>query len=52
MNKEQGNKYRAQSWLGIWGMADRIVGTSGQLEHVQRHESFLSFGLLTWHSEQ
>lgn len=20
--KEQGNKFRAQSWLGIWGLAD------------------------------
>lgn len=20
--KQEGNKYRAQSWLGIWGLAD------------------------------
>lgn len=22
MNKEQGDKYRAQTWLGAWGLAD------------------------------
>lgn len=25
MNKEQGYKYRAQSWLGIWGLADLTI---------------------------
>ena len=38
-NKEQRNKYRAQSWFGLWGLADWIHGVSGQAEHLQGPES-------------
>ena len=34
-NKEQQGKYTAQSWLGIWGLADWISCISGQAEHLQ-----------------
>lgn len=35
--KEQGNKDRAQSWRGLWGLADRIPCISGDAEHVHEH---------------
>ena len=47
-NKEQRNKYGAQSRLGVWGFTDRIDFASGQAEHLQGHESYLSCGLLMW----
>ena len=45
-NKEQGSKYRAQSWLGVWGLAGWIYCVSGQGEHLQGRESYLSSSLL------
>ena len=32
--KEQDNKYRAQSWLGVWELVDGIHCVSGQVEHL------------------
>ena len=43
---------KAQSWLGIWGLADWIYCISGQEEDLQGYESCLSFSLLMWHSGQ
>ena len=34
--KEQGNKYRAQSRIGVWGLADWLYCTSGQVEHYYK----------------
>lgn len=39
-SKEQGNKYTAQRWLGVWGSVGCAGCVSGQAEH---------FWLLTWH---
>ena len=36
---------KAQSWLGLWGLADWTHCLSGQAEHLQGHEC-----LLMWHS--
>ena len=36
--KEEGRKYRAQSWLAIGGLADWIDCISGQAEHLQAQE--------------
>lgn len=43
MNKEQGSKNRAQSWLGVWELADWIDRVLA--EHFQTTKSYLSFGL-------
>lgn len=40
---------KAQSCPGVRGLADCV---SDQLEHLQDHEHYLSFGLLMWHSGQ
>lgn len=32
--KEQGNKYKAQTWLGVWGLAGWIYCISGQVRHL------------------
>lgn len=37
--KEQGNKFGAQSWLGIYGLADSIYCISSQAEHIKEHKS-------------
>lgn len=42
MNKEQGNKYRAQSWLGVWVLADWTDCISSQVEPLWGHDSWLS----------
>ena len=34
------------------GVADWICYISGQMEHLQGHESYLNFHLLTWDPEQ
>lgn len=47
--KEQEKKYRAQSWLGVWGLANWIYVTCCQAEYSQWHKSHLSFRLLTGH---
>lgn len=31
----------------MWGLADWMHCVAGQAEHLQGHESYLSFGLLT-----
>ena len=36
--KEHENKYRAQSWPSVWGLADGIYCVSGQVEHVRDTE--------------
>lgn len=43
---------KAQSWLGIWGLADWIYCISGQEVDLQGYESYLSSSLLMWHSGQ
>lgn len=43
---------KVQSWLGIWGLADWIYCVYGQEEDLQGCESYLSSGLLMWHSGQ
>lgn len=48
INKEQINKYRAQRWLDVWGLANRIYCVSVQAEHLQGNKSYPSFSLLTW----
>lgn len=50
MSKKQGNKYKAQSWLGACGLADQVQWVSGQGKYSQGHKSYLNFGLLTWHT--
>lgn len=45
-NKEQGSNYRAPNWPGVWGSADWLCWLSGQLEHLQGHNSYLNFDLL------
>ena len=42
MNKKQGNKYKAQSWLGACGLADQIHWVSGEAKHLQGHKTYLS----------
>lgn len=37
--KEQENKYKAQSWIGVWGLADWMLCVSCQMETLQEHES-------------
>lgn len=32
---DQGNKYRAQGKLGVWGLADWMYCVSGQAEHSE-----------------
>lgn len=39
---------KAQSWLGIRGWAYWMYCISGQAEHLQGQESYLSFSLLMW----
>lgn len=34
------------SWLGIWGLAEWIYFGSGQADHLQGCQNYLSFGLL------
>lgn len=36
MNKEQGNKYRAQSWLGFGGSSSSMLGLNIYLNTVYR----------------
>lgn len=38
--KEHGSKYRAQSRLDVWELADWIHCVSGQAEHLCGHESY------------
>lgn len=40
----------AQSCLHVWGLADRTYCISGQMEHLQGHESYLNLfaGLAPW----
>lgn len=40
---------KAESWFGIWRLADRVCG---QVEHLQGLKSYLSFDLLTLHPGQ
>lgn len=35
----EGQYYRAQSWLDIWGLADWICCLSGQEKHLQTQKS-------------
>lgn len=52
MNKKQENKYRAESWLSVLGLADGIYSVSHSVGHFQGQESYLSFSLLAWHRGQ
>lgn len=38
-SREHGNKYRAQSWLGRWVLADWLYCISGQAEHLKGHKN-------------
>lgn len=38
MSKDQGNKCRAQRWVGVWGLADWLYCVWGPAEHLHRHE--------------
>lgn len=46
--KGEGNKDKAQGWLVVWKLSDCICCISGQVEHLQGKENYLSFCLLTW----
>ena len=35
LNKEQRNTYRAQRWLGTWGLGEWLYYVSGQAEYLQ-----------------
>lgn len=39
MKKEQGSKYRAQSCLSVWGLANWTNCISGQAEHSEGHDT-------------
>lgn len=41
MNKKQENKYRAESWLSVLGLADGIYSVSHSVGHFQGQESFI-----------
>lgn len=43
---------KAQDWPGIWKLAYWIFCVSGQAEHLQGHDTYLNFILLTWHHGQ
>ena len=43
---------KAQSWLGIWGLADWIYRISSEAEYLQGPESSLSFRLPMWQPGQ
>lgn len=43
---------KAQSWLGVWRLTIWIHCISGQAEHLQGQDSYLSVGLLMWHFRQ
>lgn len=40
---------KAQSWLGIWGLADGTDCVSCQVDHSQGHQTYLNFGYLMQH---
>lgn len=42
-------KYRVRSWLGISGLAAWIYWGFGPGAYLQGHESYVTFGLLTWY---
>ena len=41
--KGEGNKDTAQGWFVVWGLSDCICCISGQVEHLQGKENYLSF---------
>lgn len=45
-NNEQGHKYRAQSWLGSWGLADWIDCVAG-FTRTQKLPEFLFADLVS-----
>lgn len=48
MIKEQGSKYRAYSWLGVWGLADQIQYVTGQAEDLQKLSKFWYVAMAAW----
>lgn len=53
MGKELGSKYRAQSWLGVWELADWIrILSFWSSRALQRQECYLSSCLPMWHTGQ
>lgn len=52
MNKEEGNKHRAQCQLGVQVPTDCMDRISGQVERLKGPASYLSFALLMWYPRQ
>lgn len=42
-SRDQGSKYRVQSWLGRWGLADWKYRVSGQADHLKGHDTQSKF---------
>lgn len=47
LNKEKGNKYRAQRWLDAWGVVSGYTSRA-----LQGNENYLRFRLLMWHPRE